>query len=60
MSPWTNYTYRVIAVNKIGKSLPSGHSAVCQTAADVPYNNPADVKGEGDEPDNLIITWTVS
>ncbi|KAJ3639541.1 hypothetical protein Zmor_002896 [Zophobas morio] len=58
MSPWTNYTYRVIAVNKIGKSLPSGHSDVCQTEADVPYKNPDDVKGEGDEPDNLIITWT--
>ena len=30
MSPWTNYTFRVIARNKVGDSLPSGHSKVCK------------------------------
>ena len=28
MSPWSNYTFRVIARNKVGDSLPSGHSKV--------------------------------
>ncbi|XP_049817561.1 neuroglian isoform X2 [Aethina tumida] len=58
MSPWANYTFRVIAVNKIGKSLPSSHSEVCTTQPEVPHKNPDNVVGEGDQPDNLVITWT--
>lgn len=58
MSPWANYTFRVIAFNKIGPSLPSGHSESCSTQPDVPYKNPDDVKGEGTTPSNLAITWT--
>lgn len=60
MSPWANYTFRIIAWNKIGKSQPSSHSDVCTTAEDVPYKNPDNVVGEGDKPDNLVIRWTVS
>ncbi|XP_060537044.1 neuroglian isoform X2 [Cylas formicarius] len=58
MSPWSNYTFRVIAVNKIGRSLPSPHSEVCTTGKEVPHKNPDNVVGEGDKPDNLVITWT--
>ncbi|KAL3290227.1 hypothetical protein HHI36_023584 [Cryptolaemus montrouzieri] len=58
LSPWANYTFRVIAQNKIGKSQPSGHSDVCSTPPEVPQKNPDNVKGEGDRPDNLVITWT--
>lgn len=58
MSPWANYTFRVIAVNKIGRSLPSSHSDVCTTQPEVPHKNPDHVHGEGDRPDNLVITWT--
>nr|CAD7257229.1 unnamed protein product [Timema shepardi] len=59
MSPWANYTFRVIALNKIGPSTPSPHSAVCTTQPDVPYKNPDNVQGKGTEPTNLVITWTV-
>lgn len=58
MSPWANYTYRVIAFNKIGASPPSGHSEACTTQPDVPYKNPENVAGQGTEPNNLVISWT--
>ncbi|KAG5874648.1 hypothetical protein JTB14_024872 [Gonioctena quinquepunctata] len=58
ISPWANYSFRVIAVNKMGPSTPSSHSDVCTTSPEVPSKNPDNVKGEGDRPDNLVITWT--
>lgn len=60
MNPWANYTFRVVAWNKIGRSLPSGHSEVCTTQAEVPHKNPENVEGKGTEPTNLVITWNVS
>ncbi|XP_067134439.1 neuroglian-like [Centruroides vittatus] len=59
MSPWSNYTFRVLARNKIGNSLPSEASDVCQTPTDVPYKNPDGVEGYGTEPNNLVISWTL-
>lgn len=58
MSPWSNYTFRVIAVNKIGPSSPSEHSESCTTQPDVPYKNPDNVEGKGTEPTNLVIKWS--
>ena len=58
ISPWANYTFRVIAVNKIGKSIASKHSEMCTTEEDIPHNNPKNVKGWGSAPDNMIISWT--
>lgn len=60
MSPWANYTFRVLAINKIGPSAPSGHSKVCTTQPDVPYKNPDNVEGKGTDPSNMVISWTVS
>jgi neuronal cell adhesion molecule len=58
MSPWANYTYRVVAYNKIGPSQPSRHSEFCVTQPDVPFKNPDNVEGKGTEPNNLVIKWT--
>lgn len=59
MSPWGNYTFRVIARNKIGLSLPSMQTFnICSTQPDVPDKNPENVIGEGDQPNNLVIFWT--
>ncbi|KAL7029724.1 hypothetical protein ACKWTF_006332 [Chironomus riparius] len=58
MSPWGNYTFRVIAVNKVGQSLPSEHSESCSTQPDVPHKNPDNVEGKGTEPSNLVIKWS--
>lgn len=58
MSPWANYMFRVVAINKIGPSNPSAHSSVCTTQPEVPFKNPDNVEGEGDQPDNLVIKWT--
>uniref|UniRef100_T1J165 Neuroglian n=1 Tax=Strigamia maritima TaxID=126957 RepID=T1J165_STRMM len=57
MSPWANYTFRVIARNKIGDSLASLHSEFCHTPPDVPYKNPENVVGKGTTPTNLVISW---
>lgn len=60
MSPWANYTFRVIAWNKIGPSGPSSHSEVCTTQPEVPHKNPDHVIGAGNRSDNLVIKWAVS
>lgn len=60
MTPWTDNTFRVIATNKIGRSIPSLHSRVCSSKPDVPYENPQNVEAVGTEPTNLVIRWTVS
>ncbi|XP_011803581.1 PREDICTED: neuronal cell adhesion molecule isoform X5 [Colobus angolensis palliatus] len=57
LSPYVNYSFRVMAVNSIGKSLPSEASEQYLTKASEPDKNPADVEGLGSEPDNLVITW---
>lgn len=40
MSPYANYTFRVIGENKMGPSEPSAPSEKCTTLPDVPYKNP--------------------
>ncbi|KAG7157810.1 Neuroglian-like 2 [Homarus americanus] len=58
LSPWANYTFRVIARNAIGPSQPSDHSEMCTTPYDVPYKNPDGVEGKGSTPNDLVIKWS--
>ncbi|XP_020840282.1 neuronal cell adhesion molecule isoform X11 [Phascolarctos cinereus] len=57
LSPYVKYSFRVIAVNSIGRSLPSEASEYYMTKAAEPEENPTAVEGIGSEPDNLVITW---
>ncbi|KAM4676428.1 neuronal cell adhesion molecule isoform 17-T18 [Discoglossus pictus] len=57
LSPYVNYSFRVIAVNEVGRSDSSEPSEQYMTKAAAPDENPTDVKGMGSEPDNLVITW---
>ncbi|XP_047416499.1 neuronal cell adhesion molecule isoform X31 [Sciurus carolinensis] len=57
LSPYVNYSFRVMAVNSIGRSLPSEASEQYLTKATEPDKNPTAVEGLGSEPDNLVITW---
>ncbi|XP_069084981.1 neuronal cell adhesion molecule-like isoform X19 [Pleurodeles waltl] len=57
LSPFVSYTFRVIAVNEIGRSQPSEISERYVTKPAEPDKNPSGVKGVGSEPDNLVITW---
>ncbi|KAH3820533.1 hypothetical protein DPMN_122277, partial [Dreissena polymorpha] len=58
LSPWVNYTFRVVAQNKIGMSVASLHTpTVCRTNPTVPFLNPANVKAIGDRRNKLKIEW---
>ncbi|XP_073508101.1 neuronal cell adhesion molecule isoform X11 [Phyllobates terribilis] len=57
LSPYVNYSFRVIAVNEIGHSDHSQSSERYMTKPSEPDTNPSGVKGVGTEPDNLVITW---
>ncbi|KAE8615818.1 hypothetical protein XENTR_v10008628 [Xenopus tropicalis] len=57
LSPFVNYSFRVIAVNEFGRSEPSESSEQYMTKPAEPDKNPSGVKGVGTEPDNLVIAW---
>ncbi|XP_052594404.1 neuronal cell adhesion molecule isoform X32 [Peromyscus californicus insignis] len=57
LSPYVNYSFRVMAENSIGRSVPSEASEQYLTKAAEPDQNPMTVEGLGTEPDNLVITW---
>ncbi|ELT96380.1 hypothetical protein CAPTEDRAFT_147499 [Capitella teleta] len=58
LSPWGNYSFRVIARNSVGDSLPSEPSAQpCSTPPDVPHHNPSGICTKNAKPHQLVITW---
>ncbi|XP_036370304.1 neuroglian isoform X2 [Octopus sinensis] len=62
LSPYTNYTFRVVAQNKIGESKPSDHAPnMCKSKPDgtVPYQQPSNVHTRGDRKNYLTIMWTI-
>lgn len=59
LSPWANYTFRVIAIHQNEPSQPSKHGEVCTIQPDRPDKNPDNVVGKGSEPNNMVISWNV-
>ncbi|XP_078286355.1 LOW QUALITY PROTEIN: neural cell adhesion molecule L1-like [Rhinoraja longicauda] len=59
LSPYVNYSFRVVAVNRLGRSEPSPATQHYMTPPAAPEKNPEGVKGEGSHPSNMIITWQV-
>ncbi|KAM9445583.1 neural cell adhesion molecule L1.2 isoform 2-T2 [Clarias gariepinus] len=57
LKPFLSYRFRVIAINKIGKSNPSQPSAAYSTPAARPSGNPEGVRSESLDPGTLVITW---
>uniref|UniRef100_A0A1I7WMD6 Protein-tyrosine-phosphatase n=1 Tax=Heterorhabditis bacteriophora TaxID=37862 RepID=A0A1I7WMD6_HETBA len=65
LTPWVNYTFRVIAENLHGRSdlkvdddpEDIAKPMSCHTRPSFPYSNPEGVRAEGTEPDNIVIYW---
>lgn len=58
LDPFIAYTFRVIAVNSIGESLPSGEYELNErTPASTPKRNPENVQGTSDDPSTVVIRW---
>uniref|UniRef100_A0A1I8AK21 Neuroglian n=1 Tax=Steinernema glaseri TaxID=37863 RepID=A0A1I8AK21_9BILA len=58
LSPWVNYTFRIIAYNSHGASEPGYNvDAMCSTKPAPPYTNPEEVYAMGNDPTNLVIYW---
>ncbi|XP_066543242.1 neuronal cell adhesion molecule a isoform X14 [Amia ocellicauda] len=57
LSPYVNYSFRVLAVNKVGPSVPSYPSRQYITDPAAPDEYPSHIEGAGTEPDNLVIKW---
>ncbi|KAJ8301652.1 hypothetical protein KUTeg_020639 [Tegillarca granosa] len=58
LSAWVNYTFQVIAENKLGKSDPSlDANPTCTTSPQIPDHHPSGVKTLDDTTGYLVVTW---
>jgi len=61
LSPWGNYSFRIIAHNSIGPSRPSGPTrTTCSTPPEVPHINPKGVCTLNLKSHTLVIKWEVT
>ncbi|XP_023243546.1 contactin-like isoform X1 [Centruroides sculpturatus] len=58
LSPWNVYSFRVSAINEIGRGPPSLASPTYPTGNDKPYKTPSNVGGGGGHVGTLTITWS--
>ncbi|KAA0724708.1 Contactin-1a F3/F11/contactin [Triplophysa tibetana] len=58
LTPWTDYEFRVIAINTLGTGPPSDPSPKTTTMEARPVVAPSDIGGGGGTSRELTITWT--
>lgn len=58
LTPWTDYEFRVIAINTLGTGPPSDPSPKTSTMEARPVVAPSDIGGGGGTSRELTITWT--
>ncbi|KAK8753300.1 hypothetical protein OTU49_003732, partial [Cherax quadricarinatus] len=59
MSPGLNYTFRVLALNRVGMSGPSEDTFECFPPGLAPDHHPYNVTVTGTAPGTLLISWQV-
>ena len=60
ISPYANYTFRVIAKNAMGEGQPSKMSSPCEANPAKPDQHPENVHTDRSKPGVLIIKWKVN